>query len=223
MARYIIEIAGRNNERHCFGPTGQTLRGRYDFSNVTHRDKSEAMKAMSRVGVIQGICVELDTDKGLGRVFDPLRETEEGRKKWTEVLAVLREYQFEFGNVTQLMETQEYRDLSQDDVKTWMYEMRKVVDGGCARVISESKLPSLADIRTKVPGKRIRDIWNSGEQTREEGEGKLAKYADYVEVGGVSGGSSGGAGGGGSGGRGRQSSTSPQGNGSGNTHGGPQG
>lgn len=187
MARYIIEIAGRNNERHCFGPTGQTLRGRYDFSNVTHRDKSEAMKAMSRVGVIQGICIELDTERAVGRVFDPLRETEEGRKKWSEVLAVIREYPFEFGNSTQLMETEDYRELSIDDVKTWMYEMRKAVDGGIARMIGEAKLPTLADIRTKIPGKRVRDIWNSGEQTRVEGgyggaEANLAKYVDDVPV-----------------------------------------
>lgn len=212
MARYIIEIAGPRNERHCFGPIGQTLRGRYDFSNIAHRDKSESMKALSRVSVIPGICVELDTDKAIGRVFDPLRETEEGRRKWAEISAVVREYQFEFGNATQLMETQEYSELSQDDIKTWMFEMRKVVDAGYARMISEAKLPSSVEIRTKVPGKRVRDIWNSGEQTRGDGyggaEANLAKYADLVEVAPA-------------GGRGKQAGT-PQGNGQGQGQGGSQ-
>lgn len=179
MAVYRIEVAGPQNQGLAFAPYGGRLRGRWESSRVAHFDKSEGMKALSQIPVIPGICIELDTDKHYAKIFDPLRETPQGQVVWRQVSGVLERYQTEFGSMRELMEPKEYRDLSQDDVKTWAFEMRKALDGNLARYVEPcDRMPTADEIRFAMPGRRVRDPWNSGPQ-----EEKLQKYTDEVMAG----------------------------------------
>lgn len=202
MSKYCIEIAGKQNEQAKFSPTGDKLRGRWTASNVAHRDKGEAMKAMSRIEAIPGQYVELDTNKKQGRIFDPLSETPEGKRIWKEVEDVLRRFQSVFGGRKRLETPKVVSELSADQVKTWAFHMRTLIDTGMARYVAGSdELPDVQTIRHKWPGRRMTDPLATS------GRFEAGKWSDEVpekgrELAGAGAGGGGGGGQGGSGGSG---------------------
>lgn len=161
--KFVIEIDGPKNENVLFAPVQSFpfLRGRWAAFRVAHRNKSEVMGQMSRIESIPGICVELDTDKRQGRIFDPLRETDEGRKIWREVQAVIRDFPSFFGNPREPWPETIHDRLTPDNIKTWLWSMSNLVAAGQARVVGGSDpMPSPEDVR-KMPGKRLKDPMNT--------------------------------------------------------------
>ena len=178
MAKYSIEIAGPQNEYVLFVPTKDRLRGRWDWSNVTHRDTSEELKEIARVtrSGIPGRVVSLDTSAKRGSIVDPLKETAEGRKMLEAMNSVYRRYSASSGGEKAANETQVFEDLDQDNIKEWLFYMRSLVDQGYARhVPGSTELPDLQTIRRSIPGKRRKDpLANSREDTGE------VKFVDEV-------------------------------------------
>jgi hypothetical protein len=176
--KVVIEIAGPRNESHTFKPLMRRLRGRWDTANVAQKDKAESLKAISTVHFIPGIHISLDVDKKTGVVFDPLAEpkdggTPEGHAIWEKIKPIMSQYP-SFFSPTKPWPQSVKENMSQDEIKTWLYEMARTVEAGYARVVS-GELMSSEEAR-KLPGKR-----------RKGALGKLHKpedqrWTDRVEV-----------------------------------------
>jgi hypothetical protein len=192
MPRYAIEIAGPRNERAIFSPIGkERLRGRWNFAKVAHLDKNkaangEALRELSLVApLIPGLYIVLDTDRRIGSVLDPLGESQEGKRIQAEIKKIVERYRFALECGADPRPKVDYPSLSADDIKTWLFHMRTMVDTGIAEVPSGvAPLPTIAEIRA-MPGRRLRDPGNSGPQEAEsEAEarrtGKLYRWADEV-------------------------------------------
>lgn len=168
-----IEIDGPQNE--CVLFLGRKLRGRWDYSRVMHRDKSAGHKRLaSSAQVIPGQCVEIDTDKKTGRIFDALSETREGRLVFEKIKAIAEQHPSEFDGGMQPHPTATH-ELTLDEIKDWAWHMSDFVSQGYARVLLGT-MPSKEEIR-RWPGKRIRDPNNTGRQ-----ENELQKYVDEVPI-----------------------------------------
>lgn len=177
MAKYSIEVAGPGNEYTVFIPTKTRLRGRWDFRNTSHRRPSEELGELSRVApVIPGILISLDTTTRKGQHVDPLKETDGGRKVLASVNAVQRRYSPVGEGDKKAYETQIFEELTNDQIKEWMFYMRSLVDQNLAQYVPGStELPDIQTIRKTVVGKRRKDpMANSREDTSEE------KFVDEV-------------------------------------------
>lgn len=171
---FAIEINGPKNECALF--LGRRLRGRWDYSRVMHRDKSNGHKRLAtNVQVIPGMCIEVDTDKRAGRIFDALAETRDGRAIFDRMKAVIDQHSAEFDGNIQPHPTSNH-ELTFDELKDWAWQMSELVTQGYATVIAGT-MPSKEAIRG-WPGKRTRDPNNTGRQ-----EVDLKKYVDEVPVG----------------------------------------
>lgn len=171
-----IEIDGPQNEGVLF--LGRKLRGRWDYSRVMHRDKSAGHKRLaSSVQVIPGQCVELDTEKKTGRIFDALAETREGRLVFEKIKAISEQHPSEFDGNMQPHPTATH-ELTFDEIKDWAWHMASIVtpdnSGNTYARVLAGTIPSKEEIR-RWPGKRLRDPNNTGRQ-----EGELQKYVDDV-------------------------------------------
>lgn len=179
MSRYLIEIVQPQNESHIFAPTRLRVRGRWDFGNTAARNLgSESLREMARdVRVIPGQHIALDTDQMSGAIFDPLNQTDEGKRTWARIAGIVKRYRAEFGSDLAPGDPKEYSRLSADDVKTWLWEMRTLLNSNQAQQVSGSDvIPSLEEI-ARMPGKRVRDPFNTGVQERD-----LKKFVDVVPV-----------------------------------------
>lgn len=184
MGKFVIEIAGPKDENWACPLAGGTVRGRWSSHHTAYADKSEAMKAMSVVPHIPGVHIWLDVKARKAGISDPLRETEEGRRIWGQVKAILDRFPLAFGgsqvpsvSIESVVERIERSDLSLDDCKEWLWQMRCALDAGLAQVVPGSDpIPSSEQIRA-LPGRRRADPWNTG-RTDE----KLSSWADVVEV-----------------------------------------
>jgi hypothetical protein len=171
---YEIEVAGRANQNLLFAGNSQVLRGRWDAANVSHLEPSAELRQLHGItNVIPGIRIQIDEKRQLIRVHDPLETTEDGKA----ILAKIRAFfaankgKFEDGKAT----PESTDEWTKDNVKNWLYWMRRALDAGHAIKTPESEsLPSLAAIRA-MPGKRIAEPFNNN--TREDD----SRYADIVE------------------------------------------
>ncbi len=174
--KYQIQVAGPANEWLVFGPTGQRLRGRCEFARC-QRNWADSVKELAQAcPVIPGIILEIDTDRGIGTILDPLKETREGKEIFAKVQAVYQRHPQMFGEEVTPWPKSEHK-LDADGVKTWLWAFRSAVDCNLAIVPASSEpIPKQEDI-SAMPGRRVRDPLNSGPQTNE-----LSKYADEVPV-----------------------------------------
>jgi len=180
MARYIIEVAQSQNENHIFAPTRARVRGRWDFSNTAARNLgSEALREMAReVKVIPGQHILLDTDHARGVIYDPLLDTDDGRRVWLKLKGIISRYKHEFGSDLRPHDPSELSNLGADQIKQWLWEMRCLLDGNQAVLVSGSDpVPSFEEI-ARMPGRRLRDPMNTGVQEKD-----LKKFVDVVPEG----------------------------------------
>jgi hypothetical protein len=152
MPSYTIESASAKNRRHLFAPLGQTLRGRWTIAATAGLATSSALATLhANAPEIPGIHVTLDTDKRSARVWDPLKETADGRAIWARIEPVLQQNPTDLPQGKPWPETTR-ENLSVNDLKTWLFCMRSAVDAGHARMVG-TPLPSLEEIRA-MPGAR---------------------------------------------------------------------
>lgn len=182
MARYVYEVNGPLNESVLCPFAGPKLRGRWEAARVAMFDKSEAMKALSAVAVIPGYHIAIDDESFKVVLSDPLKDTDEGRAIFARVRDIYRRYESELGSDTELQSKQVF-DVDADRLKDWMHWLaQRVADGTVTPVAGGSALPSIAEIKA-LPGRRTSDPWNTGPQTsKNEDDGRLAKYTDAVKI-----------------------------------------
>jgi len=161
MAQYIVEIAAPRNRNVRFGPTLERLRGRWSHTVTGGRSVHESLSRLHMVAPeIPGIYLSLDTKIREAKRYDPLRETEEGRRLWVQIEEVCDLYHEYFGR-RKPWDTAVYPNMHANDMKTWLFEMRKLVDAGLARPVSGSDpLPDLDKIR-QLPGGRMTNFWTN--------------------------------------------------------------
>jgi hypothetical protein len=196
-----IEVCGPNNERAKFIPTSEMLRGRWRALAIARFDTHSFLKQlMSRVSEIPGICLAIDVEKAIGRRFDPLKETAEGRKIWKDVESILKEFESNIGAMRPWPEAR-YERMGPDQIKSWLYYMRRMIDGKKAvYAFGSQELPTIQQI-AELPGRRM---MMPSSYARKEGD----RWADSVPVGAAPAMAGSGSGGGGRGGK--QSSTRDQ-------------
>jgi len=166
MAETIIEIAGPNNESVVFDPVGQRLRGRWSHVATAGHTIHESLAALQRAAPeIPGIYIALDPQARTARVFDPLKETEEGQRIWSLIQPVLTTYEA-FLNNGRPWDTQVYENLTPDQVKTWAFEIRNVLDCGYGRMVSGPEPPPLATIKAMPGGRFVRSYMGQRENER---------------------------------------------------------
>lgn len=185
MALYTIEFVNDGNSGHIWAPSNERIRGRFSFANVAHRDiGSDALKEMSRsIRFVPGQYVQIDTEQFIGRVIDPLGETRDGKETWDKIDTIIRRHIGEFGSPMKPIPLTEVK-LSVNQMKEWLYEMARCIETGKAQVVPGSDEILTVEQARKVPGKRRRDIFNTGDQrgTGKPDDDRLAKFTDEVKV-----------------------------------------
>lgn len=178
MPEITIEIASKNSNRVVFKPLlSKPLRGRWTIASTGGESTAEVLRQLMAVAPeIPGIRIAIDPQKRQARVYDPLG-LPENKTLQEEIARVLNNHQ-QWGWGAAPWPTATRDEMSANDIKTWLYEMRRLVDSGLAVIVSGSAtLPSLAEIRSKAPGRRTRMFFDTSQQLAE-----TSVYADNVEA-----------------------------------------
>lgn len=164
--KYIIEISGPKNEQQYFTPANTLVRGRWHVANVSTREQSVAMRALNRVTEIPGQRIELDVNQRTGKITDPLRDDPDGKEKFKVLNEIFDEHQEAHGGPKDLPAEKVYKNLSVDEIKTWLHHMRQILDNKMAMSIGNRNLPKIETIAS-MPGKREKDPGNTGSKDKE--------------------------------------------------------
>lgn len=151
----VIEMTAPRSRRVIFKPNeSKPLRSRWNHAAASRQGSASASltELMAVAPDIPGMAIALDVKNRIGKVFDPLRETEDGRAIWSRMKPVLDANPDLCGPDTQPQKTSMRENMDEDAMKTWLWEMRKLVDSGVATVVS-GQMPEKEQIR-KLPGKR---------------------------------------------------------------------
>lgn len=158
MAETVIEIYGECNRSVHFGLENRRLRGHWSLRvSAGFATAPEFAQLQSTAPEIPGICIGLDIDKRTARIFDPLRETQAGRELWRQIEPILNQHPDVLPKGKPWPEVKRDR-LTDDEVKTWAFEMRSILDCGLGKYVSGPELPDAESIKSQMPGKRKRHL-----------------------------------------------------------------
>ncbi len=135
------------NQNVMFHPAKKTLRGRWETRNLppgtTALNHDGALLTLEE---IPGMHIALNPVTGAARIYDPLG-LPQNAKLWEQCKGVARSC---FGNNYKPAETIK-QQLGKDQVATWYYWMKRLVDEGSARLVPGSSwLASAPAGRIKV-------------------------------------------------------------------------
>lgn len=169
-AEIEIEIADERNRNVMWGPTMQLLRGAWSRANL-HSD--EMVEELGKMPNIPGMRIRLSIERRVALIYDPLAlpHNEELKDKIAAII-------FERWRVKQGPEKPtERKNLDADEIKTWLYGMRRRLDDNKCRMIT-GELPTLDVIET-LPGRtRIEMFNNSARACRWKED--FSKYLDMI-------------------------------------------
>lgn len=149
----IIEVGDDRNRQIQFPPSKQILRGKWTIQGMGHAEG--AQRGFGRMPPIPGMRVELDPKNKRARVFDPL-----GLSDMANVLAEANAVvKAAFSHEMRPQDESVFPSMSQDQLASWAYWMRRLVDDGKATMV-EGVLPSQADCH-KI-GKVRRNYFDMG-------------------------------------------------------------
>lgn len=167
----VLEISGPKSESILFPPTQSRLRGRFTMSN--HPGQTAAAQITMMGSFIPGMCIKFDGQKKQLVVFDPLG-TDEYKDQMDKIKTLHKEA---FRTKTRVEETVEYAFKNATDAKTVLWEMRKLVDAGLAKIVKgEGALPPV-DAFSRLPGRTRAEPFNNSPRKRkfvEESEDEVA-------------------------------------------------
>ena len=171
--RYVIEVKHDRNNSLLFGPLSATLRGRWEFHRVARfpiNENSGLTALMETAPVIPGMYIWVDLEKNQGGAYDPLRETEQGRRLMTKIQS---HYKTVDNRVVEPADPIEVNGMDADLLKDFLYWMVRAVEDGNAQVVGGApELPSLEDVK-KMPGKRtLNHGYTSNDETTRSFERK---------------------------------------------------
>jgi hypothetical protein len=175
--KVVIEVADDRNRNPIFPPNRATLRGRWNRANLRGSERVEQLEAFPD---LPGSHIALDGRRRQADIYDPLSEDcgdlptclRAGERAET-LLQAQQVYKRVFNRDCGPHPKTTVKDMTDTDIKTWLYWMRRLVDGTpvltdehhqksggpCARVVS-GHMPDLDDI-LKMPGKIRQEFFNS--------------------------------------------------------------
>jgi hypothetical protein len=129
MANVIeIEPDTKNNNDLGFMPLWRSIRGRFDFNRMGEREAK--LMTIKFPDPIPGQRLGIDLDAGEGYIVEPLHHPE--HRKIRETLAK--------DGYPGLEPERAIFPLQKEDHATWLYWMKRAVDGGLAKLV-RGKLP----------------------------------------------------------------------------------
>lgn len=147
-----IEFGDDRNRVMSWGPTMEILRGAWSRKNL-HSD--ELVEELAKMPDIPGIRVRVVYERKLAVVYDPLAL--DANKELCQTIANIIFERFRRKEGPSKESKREGMDA--DDLKTWLYGMRRRVDAGQARV-TLGTLPTIAEIE-RLPGRVRIEMYNS--------------------------------------------------------------
>ena len=162
---FTVEFADNNCRNFTISTppfNGVDIRGRYDTAMMAQRP--QRMRDLGTAGnripsPMFGARLTIDVRKRTARLFDPLGETEEGKK-------LLKEYNNVAATTPALkkncgpFETIEH-ELHEDQLKTLLYELRRKWDSKCLLMV-EGELPTVKQI-DQLDGHELYDPSNDSQ------------------------------------------------------------
>ena len=143
-----IEISDKCNRNVMFHPLQQKLRGRWDAQNVSYKRAHQALAQLPTV--IPGIQVIIDTNRKTRGYMDPLSNSEHAET--VEKIKMAREQVSGISPGHNPWPAVKFENSTHNELKTWMYWMRRLVDSKKAIIIGNAdSLPTMADIES-MPG-----------------------------------------------------------------------
>lgn len=154
LSEVVIEL-GDDRCRNMMWPlTKVVLRGRWSRSNIP----TSAHQSFASMPDLPGVHISCDPSRKRARVFDVLSDPSNEEL----LLKAQKVYQEAFQERAGPEKTVLYENLSDNEIRTWLWEMRKAVDGKRARVV-HGELPTREQIEG-LPG-RTRIELNSNSST----------------------------------------------------------
>lgn len=150
---FTIEVSSDLCQNVAFPPTKDVLRGRWSKAKVLIGVSSRA--ELQKIPDIPGIHISLDSIRKVGRIYDILDMPE--NKSLLE--AIRKPYAAVTGQEGGPEKEKIYKDMKDNDVKTWAHWMRRLVERGSAVVVS-GILPSESQI-AKLPGKTQLEMYRT--------------------------------------------------------------
>ena len=152
--RFAIEISNHRNQQVIWYPDGKVMRGRWENSNIPAGNSVDpALRSMPE---IPGIVIMLDTSKRALRRYDPLRLPK--HKELMEKIRTVYSQMFDAIDLGAKVAPDndifiKVDDATDDELRTWIYWARRVLDADNCRVI-DGEVPAMADIlnNSKFPG-----------------------------------------------------------------------
>lgn len=169
LGEIVVEVGDNHNRHIAFGPPRLTLRGWWKRENLLGYTMDQTMAKMPN---IPGQCIVINCRQRVLRITDPLADPDN-----RELLQDIRRIYKEAFKVDGGPE-KEYReeDVSDTRLKSWLWEVRKMLDNKQGRVLS-GEVPSAEKIAA-LPGYRGTEYYNTSARARkylEEDEREVAE------------------------------------------------
>lgn len=147
-----IELGDDRNRVMSWGPTMEILRGAWTRKNL-HSD--ELVEELAKMPDIPGMRIRVVYERKLAVVYDPLAL--DANKELCQTIAgiIFERFRRKEGPAKETKR----ESMDADDLKTWLYGMRRRVDAGQARV-TLGTLPTLVEL-DKIPGRVRIEMYNS--------------------------------------------------------------
>jgi hypothetical protein len=166
MATITIEVANAGNRALLFKPTQTRVRGAIDF--VSTRDPELYRLGMDFDGkTIPGQRITLDTEKGEGLIYDPLKAApcaEIAAKIVAKLASPIG------GGGVKIAEPKKFDKVH---AATWLYHMRRAVEAGHAVVVQ-------GDLNTPVEGEPQREFLHKREPVKDKRDDTIEKLTALV-------------------------------------------
>ena len=150
-----IEFGNDTNGNILFGVTGEVMRGRWSPASPSLRGMTSSA-GMNQMPELPGMRLAVDSDDMVMTITDPLGEPENAGLL-DEANRVLKGV----FSTTSKAADKVVRELSQDEYKTLLYWMRRLLDSGDARTVSGS-VPEMTTIRSSIAGQIRKAFWDTG-------------------------------------------------------------
>lgn len=147
-----IELGDDRNRVFAWGPTMEVLRGAWTRKNLK---SDELVEEFAKMPDIPGIRIRVVYERKLAVIYDPLALDTNKELCATIAAIIFERFRRKEGPAKECKR----EAMDADDLKTWLYGMRRRVDAGQARV-TVGTLPTLAEI-DKLPGRTRVEMYNS--------------------------------------------------------------
>ena len=147
-----VEVASALNSNLWFRPCERILRGRFAIENVPHGSTPDELAQIFRGNPLPGLYITVDPSRRTAEVRDPMGDPQR-KDQLAEVVRRIKAARvvMAWNEEPTFEKTDRRENLSDTDIKTWLYWMRRAVDSGHAEVVHGS-LPRLVEIM-KLPGR----------------------------------------------------------------------